>query len=107
MTDPEKEEHLEKFILESVMVFEIPIVFPDFVQFFEDKLKQIPEEHRQNSLIWIPITQDDGVEISFSRPETEREKFTRLQADREKENQIRLRELRELARLKKKYEQNR
>ena len=60
MTDPEKEEQLEKFILESVMVFEIPIVFPDFVQFFQDKLKQIPKEYRQNSLIWIPITQDDG-----------------------------------------------
>lgn len=100
---PEKR---EKNVMEMIPSFKLPKSLPEFIAFFENKLASIPAECRSGSKIWMPVSAEEGVEILYTRIETEDEAEKRIAQMKTFEDALKQRELEELNRLKKKYENN-
>ena len=82
----------------------------EFVAWFTEKLKSIPEENIATAQIEINHDSDDessyyaSIEISYFRDETSDEQRTRKTAELSRQEAQKVRELRTLAELKMKYE---
>ena len=94
----------EKRVIELIPSTKLPTSLEKFITFFEDKLKQIPEKNRESSKVWVPVSDSEGVEIYYTRMETDTEAENRIKFFETNIAEIEERELKELARLKKKYE---
>jgi len=83
-----------------------------FVEWFAQKLEQVPVEYRSKATIALDSvgSYEDShyvnIGISYSRPETDKEEQNRLAYENNKMLRLKENELRTLAELKAKYEEN-
>lgn len=80
----------------------------EFIEFLSNKINEIPVEYRNNAAIQLYSGRDHDVtfvsiRISYMRPETDEEEARREAEEREHNDAVRIRELRELAALREKY----
>ena len=86
---------------------DLPEKADEFIAFFQSKVDAIPEENRGTARIEIEAEENYGsaslsVEISYARPETDEEEAARERREQLRKDEIKTRDLRELARLKEK-----
>jgi hypothetical protein len=80
-----------------------------FLAFFADKIEEVPEAYRDSIVISIGTSTDYedsyvNITITYKRPETEHERKVRVAKIAEQAAMILEKELKELERLKSKYE---
>lgn len=110
MRDQEIKKVEVKVFHDMDMIYTIPEEPEEFLEFWKDKFKLIPEEFKDSGR--ISLEQNHGysdeieleVTISYSRPETKEEINTRLKKVKDREHFTENQELCELVRLRKKYD---
>ena len=81
----------------------------EFVSWFNEKLSNVPDEFSHLAIVdleAIPSYENSAyasIQIYYYRPETEKEIYDREITERNKQNMIKQKELRQLAELQKKY----
>lgn len=73
---------VKKRVLITTSRWEIPETLAEFIKFFQEKLRELPEECRATAVIDLDVSQDFNstevtYEIEYYRSETEEEEFER------------------------------
>lgn len=100
----------EIIVFEKENEWDLPEQPDNFLKYWTEKLDQIPAKYRNNASIEVEAMLDYtdpviSVKVSYSRPETNKEKLYRELREKKRLEALKQSELRELERLSKKYNQ--